>query len=128
MPVVPVNLRSDLEQARLDSLVLIRALDQIGLGPQEIPQRKLRTLFELDADCAEALWALDQPASKVSRSAMLRDTKAALRKLPAARRALRGALTETNRTRLREMEDLIRSLLDPNEAYNGIPGRDPQSG
>jgi len=53
--------RACLETARLDLLALFRALDGMDLSPEEIPQRLIRQLFELDADDAEALWALDQP-------------------------------------------------------------------
>ena len=128
MPSIPPDLRRRLEQARLDSLALFRALDQLGLDSQHIPQRTLRTLFELDADCAEALWALDQPPRTISMAAMLRDTQAALTKIPEQRKALRAALPKTARTKLNEIEDLVKELLDPLEAYNGIPGRDPQIG
>jgi hypothetical protein len=38
--------------------------------------------FCLDADFAEALWALDQPEGNLDRRAMLRDTLAALDQLP----------------------------------------------
>src|SRR6266404_3897904 len=81
---IPVDLRARLETARLDLLVLFRALDQMDLLPAEIPQRLMRQLFELDADYAEALWALDQPAGSLDMRAMLRDTVAALDQLPEA--------------------------------------------
>ena len=58
---IPGDLRARLEVARLDLLALFRALDRMDLSPEEIPQRLLRQLFEMDADYAEALWALDQP-------------------------------------------------------------------
>jgi hypothetical protein len=67
---IPDDLRTRLETARLDLLALFRALDRINLAAGEIPQRLLRQLFELDADYAEALWALDQPAGSVDRHAM----------------------------------------------------------
>jgi hypothetical protein len=53
---IPPDLRARLETARLDLLALFRALDRINLTPQQIPQRLLRQLFELDADYVEALW------------------------------------------------------------------------
>jgi len=59
---VPADLRPRLEAARLDLLALFRALDQRDLSPAEIPQRLIQRLFELDADCVEALWAIDQAA------------------------------------------------------------------
>ncbi|HMC60285.1 MAG TPA: hypothetical protein VKJ01_13930, partial [Candidatus Solibacter sp.] len=55
---IAVDLRPRLETARLDLLALFRALDRMDLSPAEIPQQLLRQLFELDADYAEALWAL----------------------------------------------------------------------
>jgi hypothetical protein len=81
---VPADLRSRLEAARLDLLALFRALDRMDLTPSEIPQRLIRQLFELDADYAEALWALDQPPGALDVKAMLRDTLAALEQLPEA--------------------------------------------
>jgi hypothetical protein len=61
---VPADLRARLEAARLDLLALFRTLDRMDLAPSEIPQRLIRQLFELDADYAEALWALDQPPER----------------------------------------------------------------
>ena len=58
---VPADLRRRLEAARLDLLALFRALDPMDLSPAEIPQHLIQQLFDLDADCVEALWALDQP-------------------------------------------------------------------
>src|SRR5947208_16173756 len=81
---VPADLRSRLEAARLDLLALFRALDRMDLSPAEIPQRLIRQLFELDADYAEALWALDQPPGSFNVKAMVRDTLASLDQLPAA--------------------------------------------
>ena len=66
---IPMDLRSRLEAARLDLLALFRALDQMELSPAEIPQRLIGQLFEMDADYAEALWALDQPPGSLSTAA-----------------------------------------------------------
>ena len=70
---IPAGLRARLEAARLDLLALFRALDRMDLAPSEIPQRLIRQLFELDADFAEALWALDQPRGTLDDRLMLRD-------------------------------------------------------
>ena len=75
---VPADLRPRLETARLDLLALFRALDRMKLTPEQIPQRLLRQLFELDADYVEALWGLDQPPGQINLQALLRDTLAAL--------------------------------------------------
>jgi hypothetical protein len=77
---IPGDLRARLEVARLDLLALFRALERMDLSAQEIPQRLLRQLFELAADYAEALWALDQPAGSLDRRAMRQ--VAALDQLP----------------------------------------------
>jgi len=81
---IPTDLRPRLETARLDLLALFRALDRMDLPPAEIPQRLIRQLFELDADYAEALWALDQPPATLDMPTMLRHTLIALEQLPEA--------------------------------------------
>ena len=78
----PADLRTRLETARLDLLALFRTLDRMHLAASEIPQKLLQQLFKLDADCAEALWSLDQPTANLDRRAMLRDTLATLNQLP----------------------------------------------
>jgi hypothetical protein len=75
---IPIDLRERLEAARLDLLALFRALDRMHLAPEQIPQRLIRHLFELDADYVEALWALDQSPGTINPQAMLRDTLATL--------------------------------------------------
>jgi hypothetical protein len=125
---IPPDLRARLETARLDLLALFRALDRMNLTPQQIPQRLIRQLFELDADYVEALWGLDQPPGKLSVSAMLRDTQAALEQLPAACSRLRENLPPRAQITLPRLELSIRTKLNPAEAYNMVPGRDPQNG
>jgi hypothetical protein len=89
---IPADLRPRLETARLDLLAFFRARDRMNLTPEQIPQRLIRQLFELDADYVEALWALDQPRGKLNMRAMLGDTLAALEQLPAACSRLRKNL------------------------------------
>jgi len=120
------DLRARLERARLNSLALFRALDRLELTPHEIPQGLLRTLFEFDADCAEALFALDQPCHSSKLKAMLRHTQASLDKIPLARKRLRHRLPERVLPRLQTLEASIQATLVSGEAYNDIPGRDPQ--
>ena len=121
----PKDLRSRLEQARLDSLALFRALDRLHLTPPDIPQRPLHALFELDADCAEALWALNQPRHTFDVAAMAQDTLATLAKLAPAREALRRRLPPRVNPRLQDLVAAIRAALDPREAYNDVPGHAP---
>jgi hypothetical protein len=125
---IPTDLRARLETARLDLLALFRALDRMHLTPQQIPQRLIRQLFELDADYDEALWGLDQPPGKLNLHAMLRDTLAALEQLPAACSRLRKHLPPPAHFPLSQIESHIRRNLNPNEAYNMVPGHDPQNG
>lgn len=125
---VPADLRARLEAARLDLLALFRALDRMDLAPSEIPQRLIRQLFELDADYAEALWALDQPPGTLDLKAMLRDTLAALEQLPEASARFRKNLPRRAHPALTQLEVTVRHSLLPAEAYNMVPGRDPQTG
>jgi hypothetical protein len=125
---IPADLRARLETARLDLLALFRALDRMRLTPQQIPQRLIRQLFELDADYVEALWGLDQPPGKLSVSALLRDTQAALEQMPAACSRLRENLPSGAQITRSHLELSIRTKLNPAEAYNMVPGRDPQNG
>ena len=125
---IPPDLRPRLEAARLDLLTLFRALDRMNLSPAQIPQRLIRQLFELDADYVEALWALDQPPGKLDMHAMLRDTLAALEQLPEACSRFRKKLPRPANPTLVQLEAAIRPNLNPAEAYNMVPGRNPQNG
>ena len=118
--VIPQDLRARLEAARLDLLALFRALDKMYLTPLEIPQRLLQQLFELDADCAEALWALDQPPGTIDLRAMLRDTLAALEQIPNQCALFRKSLPQRARPVLASLEPTVRESLHPREAYNGL--------
>src|SRR5438105_15159018 len=119
---IPADLRARLETARLDLLALFRALDQIDLSPTEIPQRLMGRLFELDADYAEALWALDQQPESLDMRMMLRDTLAALEILPETCARFRKTFPRRIHVALAELEITIRSGLDPAEAYHMVPG------
>src|SRR5258706_11626689 len=110
---IPADLRARLESARLDLLALFRALDRMNLAPQQIPQRLIRQLFELDADYVEALWGLDQPPGKLNLRTMLRDTLAALEQLPAACSRLRKNLPPQTHLPLSRLELTIRTNLNP---------------
>jgi hypothetical protein len=127
-PAIPVDLRARLEAARLDLLALFRALDRMDLSAAEIPQRLIHQLFELDADYGEALWALDQPPGSLDLRAMLRDTLAALEQLPDALARFRKTLPQRAHSTLPALEMSVRKTLDPIEAYNMVPGRDPHNG
>jgi len=122
-PVVPPDLRARLEAARLDTLSLLRAVDLLPTAPREVP--RLRPVFDLDADCAEALWALDQPPGKLDLRAMVRDTLASLERLPTARADYLARHPPAARERLLADAQAIRPGLASVEAYNGVPGRDP---
>lgn len=124
---VPPDLRQRLETARLDLLALFRALDRMYLTPDQIPQRLIRQLFELDADYVEALWGLDQPPGKLNLKLMLRDTLAALDQLPTACSRLRKNLPPRVLPTLSQLEPAIRADLNPAEAYNMVPDRNPHN-
>ena len=128
LSLVPPDLRQRLETARLELLALFRALDRMDLTAREIPQRLLHQLFELDADFAEALWALDQPSGSLDLRAMARDTLVALEQLPDSCSRFRRNLPKRAHPILPRLEATVRSSLNPREAYNMVPGRDPQNG
>ena len=125
---IPVDLRTRLETARLDLLALFRALDRMDLSPAEIPQRLLRQLFELDADYAEALWALDQPPGTLDLHAMLGHVLTALEQLPEVCARFRTKLPPRVHPALTQRVSTLRKKLDPTQAYSMVPGRDPQNG
>jgi hypothetical protein len=124
---IPGDLRARLEVARLDLLALFRALDRMDLSGEEIPQRLLRQLLKRDADYAEALWALDQVEGSLDRRRMLRDTLKALDQLPSASAQFRKQLPARAHPTLEHLESSIRKKLNPKEAYNMVPGKDPES-
>lgn len=126
--VIPPDLRGRLETARLDLLALFRALDKMYLTPLEIPQRLLQQLFELDADCAEALWALDQPPGGINLRAMLRDTLAALEQIPKECARFRKNLPPRARPILASLEPVVRQSLKQSDAYSMLPGTHPRTG
>lgn len=122
---VPADLRLRLETTRLDLRALFRALDQLHMA-QQIP-RLLHALFELDADLAEALWVLDQPPGRFDWAAMTRDTLASLQRIPAIRQAFLELVEEPARRSLEERTAVVRQMLNVQDAYQDIPGRDPQA-
>ena len=87
--------------------------------------RELRTLFHLDADVAEALWALDQPITRFDVMAMTRDTVASLATIPEALTAFLDLLNPSAQAQLAAAVKAVRASLAPSDAYLQIPGRDP---
>lgn len=83
--------------------------------------------MELDADFAEALWALDQPPGRLDQNAMIRDTLASLHDWPIASKELRDALPTRAQLSLAEHIAAVRSTLTQQNAYSGVPGRDPDA-
>lgn len=123
-PLIPKDLRRRLEVARLDTLALLRAADQASIDPHLI-EPELDQLYELDADCAEALWALDQPPDALDFKAMVSDTLASLDKLVGTRELLRKRLSKRDQSRVIALETDIRINIHPQEAYNGLADQDP---
>ena len=120
--IVPADLRNRLEKSRLELLALFRGLDHSGLSAEEMPQKELRELMELDADCAEALWALDNPEG-LSLKKMVRDTEASLRRIPNARQELLIKLPYQIPNQLVKRESQILMSLTLQDAYLNIPRR-----
>ena len=127
-PIIPSNLRKRLEAARLETLALFRALDRVNLAPSEIPQALLRDLFELDADFAEALWALDQPPHSLDFRLMVRDTLASLRRWPEDFQEFLAELPSRVLQPLADQRKSILPTLTIQDAYSQVPGRDSSAG
>lgn len=121
---IPADLRERLEEARLDGLALFRALDRLDLTAEEIPQDLIHELFELDADYAEALWALAQPPSALDFRAMVRDTLASLQRRPTVLQDFLAGLPARAGKPLDGERRAIRASLQVGDAYEGIPGYD----
>jgi hypothetical protein len=58
---------------------------------------------------------------------MLRDTLAALDQLPPKCAQFRAKLPARAHPGLEQLEVTIRKALNPKEAYNMVPGRDPEN-
>ena len=121
---VPVELRNNLEKARQEQLALFRGLDRVDVSAQEMPQKELKKLMELDADCAEALWALDNPRGLNLRK-MVRDTEKSLQRIPKVRKELLAKLPERVLIPLANHEAQILTTLTLQDAYRDIPGKVP---
>jgi hypothetical protein len=122
----PRDLRRRLERARLESIALLRTMDRamIYLSPEEFSP-ELRAVFELEADCAEALWGLDQPFGAFSVSKMLRDTLGSLERLPGARAAALAVLEPEDLRNVMSIKGVVARTVRPEECYSQVKGRDP---
>ena len=60
-------------------------------------------------------------------SAMLRDTLTALDQLPSECARFRKQLPARAHPTLEQLEGSVRKALNPKEAYNMVPGRDPEN-
>jgi hypothetical protein len=121
----PPWLREILERSRLSLRALFRALDHLGLV-QELPA-EVQTLFHLDGDLAEALWALDQPIKRLNVAAMTQDTIFSLGAIPEALTAFLKLLSSNEQARLASEMKAVRASLARSDAYLQIPGRDPNA-
>ena len=85
-------------------------------------------------DAREVVWsthswgqAEDQPPGALDLDAMGRDTLTSLEALAEIRAHVRLGVPAPSRPRLQTLEPLIRATLDPREAYNDVPGANPQN-
>lgn len=122
----PHELRGNIEVTRLTLLALFRSLDRLGMA-QDLPP-KLRLLFELDATLAEGLWVLDQPLGRFNVAAMTQDCLGTIETVLQTLVAFLDSLPSEARIRLAKLVPVVRQELTPEDAYNQIPGRDPNAG
>jgi hypothetical protein len=126
---VPKDLRRRLEQARLETIALLRSMDRTMVYKTEADfSPELLAVFKLEADCAEALWGLDQPLGAFSISKMLRDTLASLEWLPAARSAAMSVLGPEDLRNVMKIKDMVVRTVQPEECYSQVRGQDPTAG
>ena len=118
------DLRPAVERARLDFQALFSALEELSEGAQLYDL--LRPLAEADEDLTAALHVMELPMWQYDVEAMIRDTRAALRRISRARERLLERLARADREELEESVEEHRALLFPDEAYNGVEGRDPE--
>ena len=123
---LPPDFRSRLEAARLDLRALFRAADQLGMA-QDLPD-EMQSLFELDANFAEALYVMNLGPSDIDVRAMLSDTKSSFARVATARAEFLGTLDGPMRRRLEARVPAVRATLSPQDAYIDVPGRDPRAG
>ncbi|MCD6499390.1 MAG: hypothetical protein J7M25_13950 [Deltaproteobacteria bacterium] len=107
-------------------LALFRSLDRLHLA-QEFPW-ELRTLFELNADLAEALWVLDQPLGRSNVAAMTQDSLASIEAILETLAEFLETLPLGDRINLAKAMPAVRKSLRQEDACNQIPGRDPAAG
>jgi hypothetical protein len=122
----PKELRGNLEVTRIQLLALFRSLDLLGMA-QELPV-EIRTLFELDATLAEALWVLDQPLGDIDVGAMTQDSLASIEAVIETMTTYLKSLPEDDRIRLAQTVIKVHKSLTRRDAYNQIPGIDPDAG
>jgi hypothetical protein len=75
----------------------------------------------------QALWARDQPEATLDRRAMLRDTIAALDRLPSVCAPFCKPLPARAHPTLQQLKGSVRKALNPKQAYHMVPGRDPDN-
>lgn len=119
----PPELRGNLEVTRLNLLAFFRSLDRLHLA-QDLPPQ-LRTLFDLDADLAEALWVLDQPLGRFNVAAMTQDSLASIEAVLQTLAEFLETLSLNDRIKVAELMPAVRKSLSKEDAYNQLPGRDP---
>jgi len=124
---VPKGLEGRLEAARLELLALFRAIDELDMSANELPQGLLQELFGLDGDYAEALSVLDSPVGEINVRAMLRDTRMSLARLDATRTQFLEWLLPGRREPLEVQRTKVRATLTREDAYHSIPGMDPKA-
>ena len=118
---IPTDLRAKLEAARLEALAISRALDSLNVALADLPPA-FNALFELDADFAEALWALDQPPKALNFGAMVKDTLASLQLWPRRVNAFLSSLSPATQAALTKRVPAVQATLELSDAYNGVPG------
>jgi hypothetical protein len=125
---VPRDWEETLKSARIELLALFRAIDRLPLDARELHQPTLHELFDIDGDCAEALWILDEPSEKFDMGRMMRDTRRSLGRLAETRARLIFYLPPPRAAELEAKVQAVRATLTAQDGWHAIPGKDPTAG
>lgn len=98
----------------------------MDLQPAEIPQKLLRQLFQLDADYAEGLWALDRLLGWSTRQGQAPPYSRCARTTAGSVGSVPQRASATRAHHIADAGAGRRQSLAPREAYNMVPGRDRQ--
>lgn len=123
--MVPSDLRGRIEEARLDARAFLRSLDRLGFTQKKAGSSEIRSLVQADSDLAEALANLDRPSTGFNTKRFVRDVEAFISRIAAGQKRFLSREGRESRLALIEAIPSVLAGLYTDEAYLGVPGKDP---